>query len=77
MSLSGLNLKALAITSAVVAVAAVLVVLARPKPIESAVLGGEWQCSRSFVLTTCAQRMQQASPGPEVPNKVALRAPRV
>lgn len=77
MSFSGLNLKALAITSAVVAVAAVLVVLARPKPIESAVLGGEWQCSRSFVLTTCAQRMQQASPGPEVPNKVALRAPRV
>jgi hypothetical protein len=74
MSFSGLNLKALAIICAVVAVAAVLVVLARPRPIESAVLGAEWQCSRTFVLTTCAQ---QASPGPEAPNKVALRAPRV
>ena len=41
-------------------------------------LGAEWQCSRTaFVLTTCAPRVQQASPAAEGSSKVALRAPKV
>lgn len=78
MSFPGLSLRTPAIFCAIVAVAGVLVVLGRPKPIESSVLGAEWQCSRTaFVLTSCAPRVQQASPGLERPSKVALRAPKV
>jgi hypothetical protein len=56
-----------------VAIAGLVVVLGRPKPTENALLGAEWQCSRTaFVVTTCAQRVQHTSPG-----KVALRAPKV
>jgi len=77
MSFSGLSGKSLVIVCVAVVLAGAVAVLARPKPIESAVLGAEWQCSRTaFVLTTCAPRVQQASPGLETPSKVALRAPR-
>jgi len=78
MSFSGLSGKSLATICAAVVLAGAVAVLARPKPIESAVLGAAWQCSRTaFVLTTCAPRLQQASPGLEMPSKVALRAPKV
>ena len=75
MSFSGLNLKALAILGVAVALTGVVAVFGRPKPIESAVLGPGWQCSRTaFVLTTCAP---QASPAMQNSAKVAMRAPRV
>jgi hypothetical protein len=78
MTFFRLSLKALAITFATVALAGVAIALARPKPVDSAMLGSEWQCSRTaFVVTTCAQRVQQASPTAETTGKVALRAPRV
>ena len=78
MTFFRLSLKALAITFATVALAGVAIVLARPKPIESAMLGAEWQCSRTaFVVTTCAPRVQQASPAAETTGKVALRTPKV
>jgi hypothetical protein len=43
------------------------VALTRPKPIDSAVLGSEWQCHETaFVITTCALRTQrQAVPALE------------
>jgi hypothetical protein len=38
------------------AVAAVLLAVAAPRPVSSAALGSEWQCSKAaFVLTTCRQ----------------------
>ena len=78
MTIFRLCLKAVAITFATVALAGVAIVLARPKPIDSAMLGAEWQCSRTaFVVTTCAPRVQQASPAAEGSSKVALRAPKV
>ena len=78
MSFSGLSGKSLAMICATVVLGGAVAMLARPKPIESAVLGAEWQCSRTaFVLTTCAPRMRQASPGLETPSKLALRAPKV
>ena len=60
------SLKALAIL-AVAALAGVAVALTRPKPIDSAVLGSEWQCHKTaFVITTCALRTQrQAVPALE------------
>ena len=43
---------------AIVALAGVAVAM-RPKSIESAVLGSEWQCHKiAFVITTCALRTQ-------------------
>jgi len=78
MTFFRLSLKALAITFAIVALAGVAIVLAQPKPIENAMLGAEWQCSRTaFIITTCAPRVQQASPGVQTTGKVALRAPKV
>jgi hypothetical protein len=78
MTIFRLSLKAVAITFATFALAGVAVFLAQPKPIENATLGAEWQCSRTaFVLTTCAPRVQQASPAAESSSKVALRAPKV
>jgi hypothetical protein len=78
MTIFRLSLKAVAITFATFALAGVVVFLAQPKPIENAMLGAEWQCSRTaFVLTTCAPRVQQASPAAESSSKVALRAPKV
>jgi hypothetical protein len=55
--------RVLAIAVAAVALAGVAIAFGRPTPIESAVLGAEWQCTRTaFVVTTCAPRMQQATP---------------
>lgn len=72
MSFSRLNGRALAIAVAVVALAGVAIAFGRPTPIESAVLGAEWQCSRTaFVVTTCAPRMQQAIPAVGTSHKEA------
>ena len=48
----------------IAALAGVAVALTRPKPIDNAVLGSEWQCHKTaFVITTCALRTQsQAAP---------------
>ncbi|MBR0828496.1 hypothetical protein JQ596_23445 [Bradyrhizobium manausense] len=79
MTFFRLSLKALAIAFAAVALAGVALTLARPKPIENAVLGSEWQCSQTaFLITTCALRGQrQAVPAAETTGKVALRGPKV
>ena len=59
MTFFPVSLKALAIL-AVAALAGVAVALTRPKPIDSAVLGSEWQCHKTaFVITTCALRTQR------------------
>ncbi|MGY8631801.1 hypothetical protein RAD15_04775 [Bradyrhizobium sp. 14AA] len=77
MTISRQSLKALAITVAVAAVAGAAFLLARPHPIESAVLGAGWECSTTaFVLTTCAPRAQQAIPAVETSRKDAIRATR-
>ena len=51
------------------------IAMTRPKSIESAVLGSEWQCTQTaFVITTCALRPErQAPPALETTNKVAVR----
>lgn len=79
MTLFRLSLKALAITFAAVALAGAALALARPQPIENAVLGSEWQCSQTaYVITSCSLRAQrQAIPAVETTGKVALRAPKV
>jgi hypothetical protein len=53
-------LRSLAIAMlAIAALAGVAVALTRPKPIDSAVLGSDWQCHKTaFVITTCALRTQ-------------------
>jgi len=71
MMISRLSPKALAIAVAVVALAGVALLLARPKPIESAVLGADWECTQTaFLLTTCAP---QATPAVETSRKDAIR----
>ena len=71
MTFFPLNLKALAITFAISALAGGAVA-SRPKSIDSAVLGSEWQCIQTaFVITTCAQR--QAVSALETTSKVAVR----
>ncbi|WP_445222192.1 hypothetical protein ACKWRH_21285 [Bradyrhizobium sp. Pa8] len=68
------RLKALAIAVAVVALAGVALLLARPKPVESAVLGADWECTQTaFLLTTCAPR---ATPAVETSRKDAIRQTR-
>jgi hypothetical protein len=77
MTFSRLSLRALAITIAAVALACAAIALARPKPIESALLGPEWQCSRTaFIVTSCAQRTQQAATAVESLRKLVLRMQR-
>lgn len=57
MTFFRLKTRALAITLAAATLAGVAGISMRPKPIESAMLGAAWQCSRSaFVITTCAPR---------------------
>ncbi|MDA9473039.1 hypothetical protein XI03_00435 [Bradyrhizobium sp. CCBAU 65884] len=69
--------KALAIALALITVAGAALLLARPQPIESAVLGADWECTQTaFVLTTCAPRLQQAIPAVETSRKDAIRATR-
>ncbi|WP_027555206.1 hypothetical protein [Bradyrhizobium sp. Cp5.3] len=71
MTFFRLSLKALAITFTAVAVAGAALLLARPQPIESAVLGGNWECTQTaYVLTTCALR---AAPAIETSRKDAVR----
>jgi hypothetical protein len=72
-----LSLKALVITFAAAAVAGAVLLLARPQPIESAVLGAGWECTQTaFILTSCAPRVQQAIPAVETSRKEALRQTR-
>ena len=76
MTISRLTLRAFAIAFALVAVAGAMLLLARPQPIESAVLGAGWECTQTaFVLTTCAPRVQ-ATPAVETSRKDAIRATR-
>ncbi|MBR0775312.1 hypothetical protein JQ543_19950 [Bradyrhizobium diazoefficiens] len=63
MTIFRLSLKTLAITLAAAALAGAVLLLARPQTVESGVLGAAWECNRTaFVLTTCAPRVQQATP---------------
>ena len=65
MTISRLSLKALAITLAVAALAGAALLLARPQPIDSAVLGADWECTQTaFVLTTCAPSRNSSLAGP-------------
>lgn len=74
MTISRLNLRALAIALALAAVTGAAVLLARPQTIDSAVLGAGWECTRTaFVLTTCAPR---ATPAVETSGKDAIRPTR-
>ncbi|WP_028136551.1 hypothetical protein [Bradyrhizobium japonicum] len=58
MPISRLTLKTLSIAFAMAALAGAVLLLARPQPIESAVLGTDWECTQTaFVLTTCAPRV--------------------
>lgn len=78
MTFFGLSLRTLAITVAAVALASLAISLARPKPIESAVLGADWQCSRTaFVITTCAPRALQVVPAVATSRKDIIPAPKV
>ncbi|MGX1163973.1 hypothetical protein AB7M16_000239 [Bradyrhizobium sp. USDA 372] len=77
MTISRPSLKALAIAFAVAGVAGAALLLARPQPIESAVLGADWECTRTaFVLTSCAPRVQEAIPAVETLRKDAMRQTR-
>lgn len=73
MTISRPSLKAFAIAFVLASVAGAAVQLARPQPIESAVLGAGWECSQTaFVLTTCAPRVQRAIPAVETSRKDAI-----
>ena len=74
MTFFPLSLKALATTFVIAALAWGAVALTRPKSIDSAVLGSEWQCHETaFVITTCALRTQrQAVPALETTSKVVF-----
>lgn len=77
MTIFRLSLKALAITLVAATLAGAALLLARPQPIESAVLGADWECTQTaFVLTTCAPRVQQAIPAVETSRKDAIRPTR-
>ena len=55
MTFFPVRLKVLATTFVIAALAWGAVALTRPKPIDSAVLGSEWQCHKTaFLITTCA-----------------------
>lgn len=77
MSIFRLSLRALAITFAAAAVAGAVLLLGRPQPIESAVLGAGWECTQTaFILTSCAPRVQQAVPAVETSRKEAMKPTR-
>lgn len=77
MTIFPLGLKALALAAAVAGTIAGALMVARPQPIESAVLGTAWECTRTaFVLTTCAPRGQQTTPAVETSRKEAIPATR-
>ena len=59
MTFFRLRLKVLAITFVIATFAGGAVAMTRPKSIDSAVLGSEWECQKTaFVITTCALRTQ-------------------
>src|SRR6476660_3588347 len=61
MTFSPLSLKVLVITFVIAALAGGAVAMTRPKPIDSAVLGSEWQCHEiAFGIMTCALRTPAA-----------------
>ncbi|PWE78819.1 hypothetical protein XF30_20825 [Bradyrhizobium sp. SUTN9-2] len=77
MTISRPSLKALAIAIALAGVAGAALLLARPKPVESAVLGADWECTQTaFVLTSCAPRVQEAIPAVETLRKDAIQQTR-
>ena len=77
MTISKLSLKALAFTLAMAAVAGAALLLARPQPIDSAVLGADWECTQTaYVLTTCAPRTRDAIPAVETLRKDAIQQTR-
>jgi hypothetical protein len=77
MPIFRLSLKALAITCALAAISGAAVLLGRPQPIESAVLGADWECTRTaFVLTSCAPRLREVIPAVETSRKDAIRQTR-
>jgi hypothetical protein len=77
MTIFPLGLKTLAIAAAVAGLSAGALLFARPQPIESAVLGADWECTRTaFVLTSCAPRGQQAIPSVETLRRDAIQATR-
>ena len=50
------NAGRLVIATSLACMVAVLAMVAAPRPVSSAALGSDWQCSKSaFVLTTCRQ----------------------
>ena len=74
MTIFRLSLKALGAAFVVAALAGAALLLVRPQPIESAVLGTDWECTRTaFVLTTCAPR---TTPAVETSRKDAIRPTR-
>ena len=55
MTFFRLRLKVLAITFVIAAFAGGAVAMTRPKSIDSALLGSEWQCHQTaFLIMTCA-----------------------
>ncbi|MDA9545198.1 hypothetical protein ACM43_12240 [Bradyrhizobium sp. CCBAU 45321] len=77
MTISRPSLKALAIAFALAGAAGAALLLARPQPIESAVLGADWECTQTaFVLTSCAPRVQEAIPAVETLRKDAIQQTR-
>lgn len=77
MTISRPSLKALAIGFTLASVAGAALLLARPQPIESAVLGADWECTQTaFVLTSCAPRVQEAIPAVETSRRDAIRQTR-
>ena len=74
MTISRLSLRALVIALALAAVSGAAVLLAHPQPVDSTVLGAEWECTQTaYVLTTCAPR---PTPAVETSRKDAIRATR-
>lgn len=69
-----LGLKALAVAAAAMVAAGALLLAGRPQPIESAVLGVDWECTQTaFILTSCER---QAIPAVETSRKEAARPTR-
>jgi len=63
MTFFRLRLKVLAITFVIAAFTGGAVAMTRPKSIDSAVLGSEWQCHQAaFVIKTCALRPERQAP---------------
>lgn len=68
--------KELALIAAIVALACVAaflsIKLTRPKPLAGAMLGVEWQCKQSFLITTC-HRIAHGKPVSPQGKPISLR----